>query len=251
MRLTTLSISALALSFLTVGIQANPVSFSTQSYNFPLGGGGGGESALLDNQNVETFCVDFANDIYVPHTGYSAYLSMLTDGSDLSHTRFGSNSSWQPVTINDSDSNDATDAVVINGAVALGRYQMAAFLVSQYQQAQGNNAYNNGIQAAIWDILDPSSYAAAPNYASPTEALELAAEWYNNPNSDKSFLANFRIVSDANMTWSGEGKPLNCGFQEQLTMVPEPRTAVWMLVGLFALFAIPFRKRLVIQRVRE
>jgi hypothetical protein len=210
------------------------VVFDTQSYNFALAGGGGGEQALLGSLNVETFCVDFNNEIWIPGN-YTAYLSTLTNGSDLSHTRFGSNTSWETATVSDGDSNDTTDSATINNAGALGRYQMAAFLITQYQTGQGSNTYNNGIQAAIWDILDPSSYGSAPNYANPDAALELAAEWYANPNSNTSFLANFVIISDPSMTWNGTGNPLKCGFQEQLAELPEPRAIAWVPAGLLVL----------------
>jgi hypothetical protein len=237
--------TTIAILFLAVAAEANPVQFDTHSYNFALTGGGGGEVGVLASDlNVETFCDNFNNEIDVPHTGYSAYLSTLTDGSDLGHTRFGSNSSWHTVTINDGDSNDAADAAIINGASALGRYQMAAFLVSEYQTKQGSNATNNGIQAAIWDIFDPSGSPAAPTYADATQALEQAAEWYANPNANRSFLADFLIVSDSTMTWNGAGNPLAGGFQEQLTLldpVPEPRTLAWMLIGLFSILAGPRR----------
>jgi hypothetical protein len=229
--------TAAALLFLAAAAEANPVQFDTGTYNFALTGGGGGESGVLgSDQSVETFCDNFNNEISIGQD-YSAYLSTLTTGSDLSHTRFGSNSSWQTINI----SGDATDSAIINNADALARYQMAAFLVSQYQIKQGSNASNNGIQAAVWDIMDPSSSPAAPSYADAAEALEEAAEWYANPNSNRSFLADFLIVSDSTMSSDGAGQPLSGGFQEQLTMlmtpVPEPRDALWILLGSFALFA--------------
>jgi len=229
MRLMTLPAAAMFLLF-TPALNANPVVFDTQSYNFALAGGGGGEQALLGSQTVETFCVDFNNEIWVPGN-YTADLSTLTNGSDLSHTRFGSNTSWETITI----AGDTTDSGTINDAGALGRYQMAAFLVTQYQTGQGSNAYNNGIQAAIWDILDPSSYGLAPNFANPDPALELAAQWYANPNSNTSFLSNFVIISDPSMTWNGAGNPLQCGFQEQLAELPEPREIAWVPAGLLVL----------------
>jgi hypothetical protein len=229
--------TAAGLLFLAAAAEANPVQFDTGTYNFALTGGGGGESGVLDSDlSVETFCDNFNNEIYIGQD-YSAYLSTPTLGSDLSHTRFGSNSSWQTINI----SGDATDSAIINNANALGRYQMAAFLASRYQLAHGSNAFNNGLQAAIWDIMDPASSPAAPTYADAAQALEEAAEWYANPNSNKSFLADFLIVSDSTMSWSGAGEPLGGGFQEQLVMlttpVPEPRAALWMLLGSFSLFA--------------
>jgi hypothetical protein len=228
---------AAALSLLAAVAEANPVQFDTGTYNFALTGGGGGESGVLESDlSVETFCDNFNNEIYLGQD-YSAYVSTLTTGSDLSHTRFGSNSSWRTINI----SGDATDSAIINDANSLARYQMAAFLASQYQTKQGSNAHNNGIQAAIWDILDPASSPAAPTYADASAALAEAAEWYANPNSNTSFLADFVIVSDSTMSWSGAGDPLSGGFQEQLTMlmtpVPEPRTAQWILLGVFLLCA--------------
>lgn len=236
--------------FLTVAASANPNRLDTIAYNFPLGDGGGGSSAVLNlTMNIEIFCVDFANSIVVPHNQYSADLSTLTSGSDLSLTRFGGNTSWRTVTINDDavdlESDDAADSAIINAAGALARYQMAAYLVSQFNLGGGNSTFNNAIQTAIWEILDPASYPVAPVTADPSDALESAAEWLSGtPSSGRdSYLANYRIVSDSTMTnCHGAGTPLCYGFQEQITAVPEPRGVAWVLVGLLAVCVITFRK---------
>jgi len=247
--------STVAVLCLTAAANANPVQFDTHSYNFALTGGGGGEAGVLGSDlSVETFCDNFNNEISVPHGNYTAYLSTPTDGSDLSHTRFATNTSWKTITLSDGNPNDATDAAIINGADALARYQMAAFLVSLYQTSQGSTAYNNGIQGAIWDIFDPSSSPTAPDYADASAALELAAQWYANPSSDKSFLADFLIVSDFTMTSAGAGQPLAGGFQEQLTMlaepVPEPRSAACLLMGLFSILACHRRSGLTLSSLK-
>src|SRR5579864_1841680 len=53
-RLRSYPVSVVTLLFLSVSAQASRVSFDTQSYSFPLMGGGHGESAVLNsNQNVE------------------------------------------------------------------------------------------------------------------------------------------------------------------------------------------------------
>jgi hypothetical protein len=247
--------STVAVLCLTAAAEANPVQFDTHTYNFALTGGGGGEAGVLSSDlSVETFCDNFNDEIFVGHSDYSAYLSTLTDGSDLSHTRFASNTSWKTITLSDGNPNDATDAAIINGADALARYQMAAFLVSLYQLGLGSNTNNNGIQAAIWDIFDPASSPAAPNYANSSAALEQAAEWFANPNSDKSFLADFLIISDSTMASAGTGAPLGGGFQEQLTMiaepVPEPRAAGCLLLGLFSIFACIRRSSLALSSLK-
>ena len=230
-------------------LKASPHQLDTISYNFALTGGGGGSAAKLDKvQTIEIFCVDFSNEIIVPQSNYSANLTSLTSaGFTAGTTRFGSNTSWRPVNIaddgTDGGSDDAADSAIVNAASALGRYQMAAYLISQYNRPAGSSAANNGIQTAIWKVLDPSSYSAAPVTADPSTALEQAAVWYSTTTSaDRdSYLANYRIVSDSTMTACGPAV-LCGGFQEQITMVPEPKYAGLLLIGLFALFSIRLRK---------
>jgi hypothetical protein len=220
----------------------------TNSYNFQLNGGGGGAQATLDKtQSIEIFCVDFANDIYVPVQNYSAYLTTITSNTsstDLGYTRFGNvaSSAWNQI-----NASSVLDAPTINNATDLGRYQMAAYLVSQYSIAGGNSAQNNGIQQAIWDVLDPKTFTAVYN-TSTDNALEGAAQWYSNSGgngstSRDSFLANYRIVSSPSMTPCASGTGLLCGgYQEQITVVPEPRHVAFMLMGLLLAGSVVFRK---------
>lgn len=233
------------MAFASVG-QATPVTFDTISHNFQLSNGGGGTSASLGGVPAEVFSVDFSNDISVPGS-YSANLTSLTTaGFSAATTRFGNNSSWRTVTIADDGvdggADDATDSAIINAASALGRYQLAAYLVSQYNLAAGNNAANNGIQTAIWEILNPSSYSLAPFGGDPSDALEQAALWYATTSAaDRDvYLAAYRIVSDSTMTNCGL---VQCGgFQEQITQgqianVPEPSTLALYVAGVVVLFS--------------
>ena len=231
---------------------ANADQLDTKSYNFQLNGGGGGASAMLDlTKQLEIYCNDFSNDIYVPHSNYSANLTTFTAaGLAAGNTRFGNMdaSAFNSVTINDGDSvNDATEQSTINGASALGRYQMAGYLVSQYNLAGGNNAFNNNIQMAIWELLDPASYTTAPMSlnpsAQPTEALEMAADWYQGTDETarETYLQNYRIVSDATMTCPTGGcvsnslLPMVGGFQEQIASLPEPGSFSLLAIGLIGI----------------
>jgi hypothetical protein len=249
MTLGRLSIITAALSAFCIGANAGPVTYTldTTGYNFQLNGGGGGAQATLNgNQNIEIYCVDYANDIYVPAQGYSAILTTLTQNSSLTYTRFGnvSSSNWTQMNTSDIGS---TDATTIDDSTDLGRYQMAAYLVSLYNMPAGNNTSNNGIQQAIWDILDPLSYSAVYNSATNT-ALEDAAQWYTTTGGNtgstarNNFLANFRIVSDSTMYSCGAGWALCGGFQEQITVVPEPRHLAMMLLAMLIAGALLFRK---------
>jgi hypothetical protein len=245
------------------GIYAGTHTLDTTSYNFQLNNGGGGASAVLDGStNIEIFCNDFANSISVPHTNYSANLTSITSGSDLSKTRFGGNTSWTTITINDdgtdAGSNDAADSAIINGSTALGRYQMAAFLVSQYNRPAGNTLSNNGIQRAIWWLLDPVGSATPPSLTNNSfDSLESAAEWYQTTGGNtgsaarNTFLAGYKIVSDSTMYSCGAGKALCGGFQEQIdpvAAVPEPRQFAFMLGGLLFLCSVKLRKHFGVSR---
>ena len=243
---------------ITGGIYAGTYKLDTTSYNFQLNGGGGGAAAVLGSTNIEIFCDDFADSITVPHSGYSANVTSLTSGN-LSETRFGGNTSWTTITINDGDSDDVADSSILNNATALGRYQMAAFLVSEYNLPAGNSSSNNGIQDAIWALLDPtSSPEALPTlHNNAFDALESAAQWYQSTGGNtgsaarNTFLSGYEIISDSTMYSCGAGKALCGGFQEQIdpvAPVPEPRQFAVMLGGLLLLCCAKLRKQVVMSR---
>lgn len=235
-------VNSLRLKFLllaaAIGLSPSAVlhadTLTTSSYNFQLAGGGGGASAILNGvQTIEIFCVDYNNDIYVPHTGYNAYLSTLTTGSDLSHTRYGGTNPGQNSLIASEDPADAGTFTTYNSA--LSRYQMAAYLTAQYNLPGGNSDYNNGIQTAIWQLLDPSSVNTAVNQTNVTNALHEAAQWISDGSvNHDAFLTNYRVVSDTTMK-NGVG-----GFQEQITRVPEPGS---LLAFGAALLCLVWRKQ--------
>jgi hypothetical protein len=120
---------------------------------------------------------------------------------------------------------------------------MAAYLVSLYNVAAGATSANDEIEEAIWTLLDPTAEGPAlnPDKIDPTSDLEAAANWYatmtepGNLTALNTFLANYEIVSDPTMTFTN-GLGIG-GFQEQIvdpiTATPEPRGAIWMLLGLF------------------
>jgi hypothetical protein len=231
----------LGFFLLTFTVSAGTVPFDTSNYNFSLDGDGGGAQGTLNGASVESFCDDFNNSIWVPYD-YSANVTTLSTSANLDETRFGQVTSWTTIHLTGSGSTATLDDGILNGADALGRYEMAAYLVSLYNLGPGGNAAsNNELQQAIWTLMDPKAEGSAPSGPNPTTDLEAAASWYStmntagNLNALNSFLANFEIVSSSKMTFSN-GLGIG-GFQEQIvdppTATPEPRLGAWMLIGLF------------------
>ncbi len=255
MKIISVFNTGFALLFLSLGATAGTVSFNTNSYNFPLDGGGGGMTATLNGVAVQVFCDDFANDIS-PSSKYTADVTTLGTSANLSDTRFGgvASNAWTTISLNTGNTTtDNQDDTFFNsgaGSTALARYEMAAYLVSLYNTAQGDSSSNNQIQEAIWTELDPKAEGPVidPSHQNASADLEKAATWYTTMNTPanlaslNSFLSKFEIVSDENMIFkNGLG---TCGFQEQIVMTPEPRGGVWMLLGVLgiAFFAVQ-RKR--------
>jgi hypothetical protein len=251
--------------FITLGASAGPVPLilNSSSYNFQLAGGGGAASATLNGVPVEIFCDNFYNEIYVPSSN-SADVTTLGTSANLSETRFGgvASTGWTPIVLSDGNTSlDKTDDAFFNnpngstpeaGSTALSRYEMVAYLVSLYNVSQGGTTANNQIQEAIWTLMDPAAQGPVidPSGVNPDSDLEAAASWYisnsGNPSAMNSFLSQFEIISDPNMTFS-DGLGIG-GFQEQIVMTPTPTPEP--LGGLWALLCILLGGLFMVQRNR-
>ncbi len=228
------------------------------------GYGGGYLGTVTDNvtntSNTQLlFCNDFSNDVAIPAGPLAVYVSSLTDNSDISKTRFGAyavngyraiNTPLMPAQI--SSLSNATE-IALNNATTLQRYQMAAYLVSQYSflgdhpnsNVVHSDAASRGIQDAIWTLLDangesysaPSDTLQAGQTGSVTTYLTNAANWLQN--GDRSFLSHYVVVTDASM------RGLNSGIQELImyTPVPEPRFGAVLAIALLAFGWMVRRRR--------
>ncbi|MGP0076543.1 MAG: hypothetical protein ACLPWF_31900 [Bryobacteraceae bacterium] len=239
--------AACALLVLTIGGSAETLDV-TNSYNFPLSGGGGGAAATLNGVSVEIFCDDFDNNISLG-TDYSANVTTLGTSASLSDTRFGgvSGLGWtQFATLGSQD--DAFFNAGGAGSTALARYAMVAYLVSLYNQTPADYPVDNQIQDAIWSIMDPAGETVSDPGVNGTSFVEQAANWYmgmdNSANLTalNNFLSHYQVVSPASMDCAN--RLANCGFQEQIvdanpipapTPTPEPRGVALMLLGVFAI----------------
>jgi hypothetical protein len=265
MKLSLISPIISSFFLFVLGASGATVPFDTLKSNFQLGGGGGGAEATLSGAQWEVFSDDFADKITVPKD-YSADITTLSTTANLDETRFGeiSSNAWNTIDLTGKFSAVKADEKFFNkgaGASGLARYEMAAYLVSLYDVAQGNDKTNESIQEAIWTLMDPTAEGKAPNpnKVDPTLELENAASWYiemntpGNLNALNAFLGNYEVVSDPNMKFR-RGRGVG-GFEEQIvdppavhaafvvaSAVPEPRGGAWMLIGLFGLGGFLVRK---------
>ncbi|HEY7388819.1 MAG TPA: hypothetical protein VH640_09935 [Bryobacteraceae bacterium] len=208
------------------------------------GYGGAFQGVIATNIPSQTyatmfFCDDFSNDVSIPSEMVQVDITSLAAGLDfIDQTRFGAVTGWRPIqnslpageTLSQSTQN------TINNADAFERYEMAAYLISNYSFFDSgppvwdhyySDPDNTGIQSAIWDILDPSSDLYLP----PADAgqdgkvaiwLTNAADWL--PAANQALLSRVRIVSDVAISQASSGRTTQVGIQEFLTLqaVPEP-----------------------------
>ena len=257
---TAFAVLSLAM---TAGAGTVPLNVSS-NYDFQLAGGGGGAIATLNGLQVQIFCDNFTNEINLGQN-YSADVTVLSTTANLNETRFGNVSQssstsggtgWEPIILNDGNPVDTADNAFFNtgaGLAPLMRYEMVAYLVSQYNLANNTTPIknaNNQIQEAIWTLMDPTSAGPVvdPSGLSPDSYLEQAASWVQGMNTPgnvtalNNFLSHFEVVSDSTMNFHNPGAGTG-GFQEQIvdcnpipppTPTPEPRGGALALVGLLA-----------------
>ena len=232
---------------------------------FTFGTGGGFEATVAGFDTI-LWCVDAEEDIWFP-TKYSTDIVQLsTVATNASDVRYGNVSGVYSSTTN------PTGWALDLGASdndALARFEMAAYLVSQYGNfpagPSGNDAasiaMNKEIQTAIWEITWNNSvspgggitYAAISSAAPsgvPSATFLPAVQNYINqaqacidhPASCAFNPANYAVVSGP-LTSVTSGDLASLGYQTYIVqLTPEPTSiALLGVVGAWVFFA---RRRL-------
>jgi hypothetical protein len=241
-------------------------TYTITGHNQPTetGYGGGFEGKIsANNQNYiqMLYCVDFSNDVTIPDWNIGVNLTPIAAGTQFQNdTRFGDVTIWRPVQnyLPTGDPHLSSTVInTVNNATALERYQMAAYLVSNYTffnhaLPASNQIYSDatdrGIQSAIWAILDPTSDLYVPPKSLTDSGninywLTQAAQWLPTANTPtgEQLLSRFRIVSDAKI--ASNLNPTQVGIQEFITSVPEPGFYGMMGIGLAGLLWMARRRR--------
>jgi hypothetical protein len=206
---------------------------------------------LVDGASTLFYCVDFENDVYIPSPVYTANLTPIFNGSDLSNTVYGrADSAWAPgdpslpVVFTNTSFSDSSGSFTPSSA--LQRYQMAAWLISQYD-APG--ADKTAIQDGIWSALEVSppvgdSGPAFPAIKGKTKTdmnllLSEAANYVSGPNSvaKQDFFDQFKIVTQVGPIYLNGPNQI----QEFIIINPEPSTLAVLTGGILGLLL--WRKR--------
>jgi hypothetical protein len=239
------------------------------------GYGGAFQGTIATNIPSQTyatmlFCDDFSNDVSIPSEMVQVDIISFDAGVDfLNQTRFGA-VSWQPVQDSLPTGETVSQSVqnTINNANSLQRYEMAAYLMSNYSffdsGLPGSDNYysdpnNTGIQSAIWDVLNPSSDLYLPPADSGQDGnltawLTNAANWLPTANSaqNQALLSQFRVVTDVAIAQASGGQKTQVGIQEflmtqpgaaQAQVVPEPGIYGVLSLALGAMFWAIWRER--------
>jgi hypothetical protein len=230
-----------------------------------MGGVVNASGNLEGGTSFYVYCIDSQNTVDIPSGVYDANISLITNGADLSNTRYGrSESSWDTVEEQSLPISFRTNAFAFGTGDSLAptviqRYQMAAWLVGQYATMPSTDRV--AIQDAIWQVMDvvPPSQALAqsayipppyPGENTPTgqtvaNLLSNAAEFVKDDYSN-AFFSQFMVITNASPLLLEGQDPA----QELIAIVPTPEPLSYAAVT-GALIATLMVIRLGIRPVRN
>ena len=165
---------------------------------------------------INLFCVDILNSIHFGQKWTGAFTSL--NSNDFSATR--------------------------HGIDAKTSYQKAAYLASMYRNPGVQTSQWGGIQAAVWNLLNPGNPNGGVNPAANTSEaywLAQADSWYLGGGAKTFDFSRWSIVTDVN----GAGMVAGAGTQEFLTdtvATPEPETWILMGTGVMLILGVAMAK---------
>ncbi len=199
------SVSAEAQSSGSLKFQPTAPTPAVTAFGYYVGPFWGTITSDPTQPKIDLFCVDVLNSITWGQT-WNANFSSL--GGDLSLTRHGN--------------------------AKRTSYEQAAYLASMYKAPGVATAQWGGIQAAIWNLLNPGAPNGGTNVNSNgSEAywLAQASAWHGSAAKATFDFSRWTVVTDVR----GAGRVSGAGAQEFLTtgVAPEPETWLLMGTGLF------------------
>jgi hypothetical protein len=262
----TAAASAATIPFQVTGVTGGFTTVCTGDgcggkFQAEMGGAVNASGNLEGGTSLFVYCIDSQNTVDIPSGVYDANISLITNGANLSNTRYGrSESSWDSVQAQSLPINFRTGSFAFGSGDSLTpsviqRYQMEGWLMEQYSTMPATD--RTAVQDAMWQVMDvippaeavaqgtyiPPPYPAGNTPAGATVAalLSNAAEFVKNDYSD-AFFSRFMVITNASPLFLEGQDPA----QELIAIVPTPEpvsyaAATGMLLA--ALVAVRLKTR--------
>lgn len=234
-----------------LGLARNLVMGGTPSGSSQLGVGGGEFLGTVNSDSTLFWCVDDQESFAPGDTGLGNVTLLQNVASQASFVKYGNvTNAGSPHWTNTSDTFDS----VALPSDATSRYDMAAYLVTQYDgfvanevgAVVSNTAKNLAIQQAIWALTNNSSLSGGFTAISGNDANNTTDQYWVH-----QALANYSSVNQgawAVVSWATDatGKLSTANkqtFLVQVTATPEPRFYGLLTLGLLAACFFVRRRR--------
>ncbi len=222
------------LLWLALSLTASATTMTIESQNFAVGDGGGFLADLnsMAADSFDVYCADYRN--YIPGYNNSYPVNISTPATGLDDTVYGTTTTFAYNSIVAGTLSRAGDEF----GNAYDRYVMAGWLTTQYDLSNTSDPINQGIQDAIWTLLnvDGQSFTSADSAAD----LQAAVNFMNgNPTGFTQIAKEEVIYTSTNVAGDNDLNPADCdtnsrysiGTQEMIAVNTTPEPAVFAMVG--------------------